>query len=157
MVSEINVAAASAAKMTSGGTGALDLAPARPPSLQYPVDLDGRLGRAEWAVVDHARDDGRGSANPNRLLTRMQALLFGVSSPRPLANARLEALRRFAVKAWYRPELKEGDLRALIEAGFDSNDVWRILAHISARRGTMPEVEHWPAWWLNPRSCLQLG
>ena len=115
------------------------------PTLRIPVDIDERLNRADWAVIDSARDDGPRSANPNGLVARTLRLLFGVNVPRALTNERLEALRRFAVKAWYRAELKAGDMRALFEAGFDSNDAWRVLAHVAARRGVMAEVEHWPA------------
>ena len=115
------------------------------PSLRISVDMDERLNRTEWAVIDNAREDGPRSANPNGLAARSLRLLFGVGVPRPLTNERLEALRRFAVKAWYRAELKARDMRALFDAGFDSNDAWRVLAHVAARRGVMAEVEHWPA------------
>ena len=115
------------------------------PRLELPTDIDRRLGRTEWAVVDRARDDSPRSLNPNSLLVRSLRFLFGFEIARPLANERLEALRRFAVKAWHRAELKTRDLRALFEAGFDSNDAWRVLAHVATRRGLMPEVEHWPA------------
>lgn len=115
------------------------------PSLDIPVDMDERLGRTEWAIIDHARDDGPRSANPTTLTTKLMRVLFGVSVPQPLTNERLEALRRFAVKAWYWSELKARDVRALFDAGFDSNDAWRVLAHVAARRGVMAEIEHWPA------------
>lgn len=115
------------------------------PTLRMPLDIDERLNGTEWAVIDGARNDGPRSANPNGLVARALRLLFGVNVPRPLTNERLEALRRFAVKAWYRAELKARDMRALFDAGFDSNDAWRVLAHVAARRGVMAEVEHWPA------------
>ena len=115
------------------------------PILDIPFDLDERLGRTEWAVVDNARDDGPRSANPKSITTKLLRFLFGVRVARPLTNERLEALRRFAVKAWYWSELKARDMRALFEAGFDSNDAWRVLAHVAAHRGMMAEVEHWPA------------
>src|ERR1700741_701337 len=97
------------------------------PDLRIPLDIDERLGRTEWAVIDHARDDGPRSARPNGITARLLRLLFGVVVPRPLTNQRLEALRRFAVKAWYWPELRARDLKALFEVGFDSNDAWRVL------------------------------
>ena len=115
------------------------------PGVPIPLDMDERLNRTEWAVIDNARQDGPRSANPNGLAARALRLLFGVNVPKPLTNERLEALRRFAVKAWYRAELKARDMRALFDAGFDSNDAWRVLAHVAARRGMMAEVEHWPA------------
>src|SRR5258708_4505565 len=115
------------------------------PTLEIPLDIDERLGRPEWAIIDNALDDGPRSANPRSVAARLMRLLFGVNVARPLTNERLEALRRFAVKAWYWSELKARDMRTLFEAGFDSNDAWRVLAHIAARRGMMAEVEHWPA------------
>jgi hypothetical protein len=115
------------------------------PRIELPTDIDTRLGRAEWAIVDSARDERLSSLDPKSLLARSLRFLFGFEVARPLANARLEALRRFAVKAWHRAELKTRDMRALFEAGFDSNDAWRVLAHVATRRGLMPEVEHWPA------------
>ena len=115
------------------------------PRLKVPLDIDGRLGRIEWAVIDHARDDGPHSARPNGIAARLLRLMFGVAVPRPLTDERLESLRRFSVKVWYWPELKARDLKALFEVGFDSNDAWRVLAHVAARRGVMAEVEHWPA------------
>jgi hypothetical protein len=102
------------------------------------------LGHHEWAVVDMARVDGPRSANPDSLLNSLLRTLFGVSIPRPLANERLETLRRFAVAAWYRAELRARDLAALFAAGFSSNDAARIIAYVALGRGSAPEVEAWP-------------
>lgn len=102
------------------------------------------LGHHEWAVVDMARVDGPRSANPDSLINSLLRTLFAVSIPRPLANERLEALRRFAVAAWYRAELRARDLSALFAAGFSSNDAARIIAHVALGRGSAPEVEAWP-------------
>ena len=102
------------------------------------------LGHHEWAVVDMARIDGPRSANPDSLLNSLLRTAFGVSIPRPLANERLETLRRFAVAAWYKAELRARDLSALFAAGFSSNDAARIIAHVALGRGSAPEVEAWP-------------
>jgi hypothetical protein len=102
------------------------------------------LGYHEWAVVDMARMDGPRSANPNGLVNSLLRTLFGVSIPRPLANERLEALRRFAVAAWFRAEIRTRQLRELFAAGFSSNDAARIIAHVALGRGSTPEVEAWP-------------
>jgi hypothetical protein len=102
------------------------------------------LGHHEWAVIDMARNDGPRSANPNSLLNSLLRTLFGVSIPRPLANERLETLRRFAVAAWFRTELRARDLGALFAAGFSSNDAARIIAHVALSRGSAPEIEAWP-------------
>ncbi len=59
----------------------------------------GQLSGAEWEIVELARWDGPRSLNPDGLLARLQRILFGAETPRPLANKRLETLRRFSVEA----------------------------------------------------------
>ena len=103
------------------------------------------LPKIERDVIDMARSDGRWSLNPDGLLQRGFELLFGIRAAPPLANERLERLRRFAVTAWSRDSIRARDLKQLFEVGFSSNDAWRILAHIGERRGGIPEVEAWPA------------
>ena len=104
-----------------------------------------QLAKPEQDVIDMARDDGPWSLNPDGVLQRAVGLVFGIRVARPLANERLEGLRRFAVAAWSRETIRARDLRALFDAGYSSNDAWRVLAHIGERRGTIPEVEAWPA------------
>ena len=99
----------------------------------------------ELAVVEMARAEGPRSADPGLLSNRVARVLFGIAVPRPLANERLEAIRRFAVAAWYRDQVPESRVRALFEAGMSSNDAWRLLAYVASRRGVMPDVEAWPA------------
>ena len=102
------------------------------------------LGRTEWSVIEMARAEGPCSANPDNLLNRLFRTLFGIGSPRPFANERLETLRRFALAAWFRTEIRLRDMRALFAAGFSSNDAARIIAYVGLHRGTVPEVEAWP-------------
>lgn len=114
------------------------------PQLAVASNDNQSLGNHEWAVVDMARNDGPRSANPDSLINSLLRTLFGVAIPRPLANERLETLRRFAVAAWFRPELRARDLGALFAAGFSSNDAARIIAYVGLNRGSAPEVEAWP-------------
>ena len=102
------------------------------------------LGRTEWSVIDMARAEGPRSANPNSLLNRLLARLFGIATARPLASERLESLRRFALAAWFRAEIRTRDMRNLFAAGFSSNDAARIIAYVGLHRGSVPEVEAWP-------------
>ena len=102
------------------------------------------LGRTEWSVIDMARSEGPRSANPNAFINRLFSKLFGISIARPLANERLESLRRFALAAWFRSEIRLRDMRRLFAAGFSSNDAARIIAYVGLHRGTVPEVEAWP-------------
>jgi hypothetical protein len=108
------------------------------------ADQGSLLGKREWNAVEIGRRDGPRAGDPRSLRGRV-ARLFGLKTARPLANERLEALRRFAIRAWYAQELRAGDIRALFDVGFSSNDVWRVLAHVGERRGFIPEVEAWPA------------
>lgn len=108
------------------------------------VSQDDPLGHTEWSVIDMAREEGPRSANPNSLRNRLLSKLFGIAIARPLANERLETLRRFALAAWFRAEIRLRDMRALFAAGFSSNDAARIIAYVGLRRGTVPEVEAWP-------------
>ena len=71
-----------------------------------------------------ARSDGRWSLNPDGLLQRAIGVLFGIRAARPLANERLEGLRRFAVAAWSREVVRARDLKHLFDAGYSSNDAW---------------------------------
>jgi|SoimicmetaTmtHAB_FD_contig_81_235212_length_2857_multi_2_in_0_out_0_1 hypothetical protein len=102
------------------------------------------LGRTEWSVIDMARSEGPRSANPDALINRLFSKLFGIAIARPLANERLESLRRFALAAWFRPEIRLRDMRNLLAAGFSSNDAARVVAYVGLHRGTVPVVEAWP-------------
>ena len=96
------------------------------------------------SVIDMARAEGPRSANPDAFLNRLLSKLFGIATPRPFANERLERLRRFALSAWFCAEIRTRDLRALFKAGFSSNDAARIIAYVGLHRGSVPEVEGWP-------------
>src|SRR5262249_2300976 len=103
------------------------------------------LGSLEWDTIEIARRDGPRSFNPDGWYARLIRTAFGVEIARPLANDRLEALRRFSVPAWFWDLVRTRDMRAFFAAGFSSNDAWRILSYVSAHRGFVPSVEAWPA------------
>ena len=109
-----------------------------------PFDHNDSLGRTEWSVIDMARAEGPRSANPNAFINRLFSKLFGIAIARPLANERLESLRRFALAAWFQSEIRLRDMRRLFAAGFSSNDAARIIAYVGVHRGSVPEVEAWP-------------
>lgn len=89
-----------------------------------------RLGQDEWAVIDFARKDGLWSLAPDGFFARLVRILFGITPPRPLANERLEALRRFAVVAWRRGAVGAGQMRELVAAGFSAADARLVLEHV---------------------------
>lgn len=102
------------------------------------------LAESDVAVLEMALAEGPQSANADTPLKRLARLLFGIHSVRPLANERLEAIRGFAVAAWFHDEVPQGLVRNLIEAGVSSNETWQLLTYVAIRRGKMPEVESWP-------------
>jgi hypothetical protein len=96
-----------------------------------------QLGRDEWSVVDFARNDSLWSIRPDGLLPRLVRLAFGLAPARPLANERLEALRRFAVAAWRR-RVDSPRVAALRAAGFSKADVAVVLSYIGRRLDLRP-------------------
>lgn len=96
----------------------------------------GGLGRDEWGVVDFARNDGLWSLAPDGPLARLARVLFGIRPPRPLANERLEALRRFAVVAWKKGKVGAAQAREFAAAGFSCVDARLVLDYIARRRRT---------------------
>jgi hypothetical protein len=90
----------------------------------------------EWTVISLARHDHRPTAKLPSELRRMMALLFGERKARPLANARLEALRRAAVAIWNRRPLAESDAAAFGRAGFTSGHLNVLRMAISSERAT---------------------
>lgn len=121
-----------------------DFESATPVSLRE-LGIAQSLGSDVVAVIEMARAEGPRSADPSLFVNRLGKLLFGIAVPRPLANERLEAIRRFAVAAWFKDAIPESRIRALFEAGISSNDVARLLDYVARLRGTPPEVESWPA------------
>ena len=89
-----------------------------------------RLGSDEWSVVEFAKNDGLWSLNPDGFPQRLARLLFGVAPPQPLANERLEALRRLAVAAWHR-RVDPALVAAVRAAGFTCAEVGAVLNQIA--------------------------
>lgn len=99
------------------------------------------LTALEWKIVRMAKTDGPHGLNPDGLWGRFARRLFGVSFPGPLANEGLEALRRFAVRAWYWNVVRPSELGALIDGGYSRANALQILEHIAAQRGCLPTVQ----------------
>lgn len=105
------------------------------------ADRHSILSPLEWRVVDMAKGDGPRSLNADGLVASLARNLFGVSVPRGLANERLEALRRFSVRAWHWDLVRTGDLLALLDCGYSPAHALEILAHIAGHRGFSPSVQ----------------
>lgn len=85
----------------------------------------------EWTVIRLARRDGRSTAREGSRLGAMLRRLFGLARPNLLADPRLEALRRAAVRCWH------GDRReldGLVVAGFRVEQVALLAAHVQVTR-----------------------
>ena len=105
------------------------------------LKLECSLTHLDWRVVAIARSDGPRSINPDRRCTQIMQNLLGLPVARKLANEKLEALRRFCVRAWFWDLIRTGDVRAFMEAGYTRVDVLQILAHVASFRGFTPSVE----------------
>jgi hypothetical protein len=106
--------------------------------------LTQELTELEWRVVDMALKDGPRSMSPDGRFARFMRHVFGVSVPQKLANEKLEALRRFCVRAWYWSLIRTEDLWMLTDAGYPSSAVFHIVAHIAGRRGFAPSIQERP-------------
>jgi hypothetical protein len=103
------------------------------------------LSDQEWDVVEIARTDGPRSLNPDGFLARTARALFGIRLARPFANPQLEALRRFAVRAWHNDLIRTRHLCEFLAAGFSPRHVRQVLAYVATYRGFVPSVEDWVA------------
>ena len=73
----------------------------------------------ELSVIGLARVDGLATLRPRNWLTRLAERLFGVGRPNPLADPRLEALRRFAlIVRNHRGDPPQGEIDRFLAAGF---------------------------------------
>lgn len=93
------------------------------PAVGAPAVAPGRavalFDRTEWSVIALAGRDDMASLAPDGFWQRVRRRLFGIDAARPLANERLEALRRFTVLARLRRRrIDHGEIARLVTAGF---------------------------------------
>ena len=105
------------------------------------LNLGCPLTELDWQVVEIARMDGPRSIKPDSGFTKFLKDFFGLPIARKLANDRLEALRRFCVRAWYWDLIRTSDLEALTDAGYSKSDALQILAHVARHRGFVPSLQ----------------
>lgn len=103
-----------------------------PPAQPQLVEPTARLSALEWSVVAMAEQDSVSSLRePGRFWSALNSM-FGMSRPTPLANDRLEALRRVAVLAWrHRWNVPKSELRAFVAKGFSLEQYELLQASIS--------------------------
>ena len=95
----------------------------------------GRFSPTELRVIDLAEriDATREVAHQSRLGRFLEAVL-GMRLPRPLADPRLESLRRFASLARHHiTELGEADIRGLVDAGYSQGQAYGLLSYLGER------------------------
>ncbi|WP_380877915.1 hypothetical protein ACFB49_14780 [Sphingomonas sp. DBB INV C78] len=91
--------------------------------------------RAEWAAIALAKQDDAASLAPDSLWQRLRRKLFGIEAARPLANERLETLRRFALIARLRRRrIDHHEIARLVSAGFSAFQADVLLALIDDAR-----------------------
>ena len=99
-------------------------------------------GELDWNVVEMARTDGALSLNPDGVLARLARKLLSVPVAHRLPDEKLEALRRFSVRAWHWDLIRDKDLRAFLDAGYSRIHVLEILSRIGMIRGFTPSIEY---------------
>lgn len=102
-----------------------------PPAETRPV-----LSDLERAVVALSMGDGRRTIAPRGgLAERLVGWLFGLRRALPLADPRLEALRRIAVLCRLEGSLGRSDLVAFLATGFTIDHYEAVCAMIGATPG----------------------
>ena len=95
----------------------------------------GGFSALEWSVVALARRDSLASLRAPGRIAKAMAVVFGSSSANPIADPRLEALRRIAVQGWHRGfAVAESEMTRFFEAGFSAGQLELLLTSISRDR-----------------------
>ena len=115
------------ASVMDAGRRAADPAPIAPPA---------ELGPAESLAVALGARDGISSLHSDGRLARWSRALFGLGPRRPLADPRLESLRRLAVRLRLQPGRAAGEIEAARRAGYSDRQIAAI-----ARKLGMPAVQ----------------
>lgn len=93
------------------------------------------LSALEWSVVALARQDSMASLRTPGRVAKAMAAIFGGSSENPIADPRLEALRRVSVHGWHRGfAIPESETRRFYDAGFSPDHLELVLTSISRAR-----------------------
>ncbi len=113
----------------SRAAAAIDMPTAIDAGMFTPLELRVISLGERYDAARELSQDSRGA----RLLER----LFGLTLHAPLANPRLERLRRFASQAHHHPDkVAEGDVADMIGAGFTPGQVLGLLDYFSVRKAS---------------------
>jgi hypothetical protein len=101
---------------------------ARPPATGFSA--------LEWSVIAFAERDGVRSLEQPGRVSRAMGSLFGLRTPSPLADPRLEALRRLAVLAWRHGfALPAAEIERFLSAGFVEAQIETLVDSITRHIG----------------------
>lgn len=99
--------------------------------------IEGRTGFSplEWTVIALARHDSlRSLATPGRF-DRVMRTIFGLPTRAPLADPRLEALRRLAVLAWHHGvAVPANEVERGMTAGFQRSQIETLVGRVAGLR-----------------------
>jgi len=96
---------------------------------------DAQFSALEWRVIALARNDSVRSLRVRGRFCRAMARLFGSRLTSPLADQRLETLRRLAVFAWRDSfNVPPSELAAFHDAGFSTDQAELLMESILASR-----------------------
>ncbi len=96
----------------------------------------GLFSSTELRVIGLAeRRDATREITPDSRLGRFVEWAFGLRLARPLADPRLESLRRFASLARYHAdEVEQDDLRRLVDAGYSWGQAFGLLSYLGSEK-----------------------
>lgn len=96
----------------------------------------GRFSSTELRVIDLAeRFDAQREIAPESRIGRFMERALGIRLARPLADPRLESLRRFASLARHHAsDVGEQDVLHFVEAGFSHGQAYGLLAYLAGQQ-----------------------
>lgn len=80
----------------------------------------------EWSVIAIGRREQPGWFEPDSFPDKIQRLLFGIQSPRPFADRRLEALRRLAFAMTRPGRNPDAEIAVAVEAGLTPEQIGHL-------------------------------
>lgn len=95
----------------------------------------GRFSSTELRVIDFAqRIDATRELSPQSRFGRLIENILGTRLPRPLADPRLESLRRFvSLVRHHASEVGDEDVRTFVEAGYSPGQAYGLLTYLGGK------------------------